>query len=469
MLTQESQLEKGSFRDRNGRIFYYKDAVYRTLSHPALKEWELLSSTKFFKQFSGEGKLIQTEQVNANGLFELEPEGNWAGVLKHQTIPFISYPYEWPFGMLKDAALLQLDLLLAAIDEDITLKDASAFNIQWRGSQPVFIDILSFEKLNSGEPWAGYRQFCQMYLYPLFLQAYKNIPFHPWLRGSIDGISPESCRNMMSVRDLFRKGVLTHVYLHALFQANYSQTKKNIKKDLKSFGFNKELIKINAKKLRGIVQSLTWKQAKSEWSDYADNTSYTDVDHKKKVAFISNVTSSRPWNLVWDLGCNTGTYSRIAAKNAKSVVATDFDPLAVEQLYQSIKSEGNTSILPLTINLADASPNLGWRGKERKTLTERGKPELTLALALIHHIVISANIPLKEFIDWLASLQTSLVIEFVTKEDPMVKTLLRNKEDNYTDYEINYFEKCLNESFNVVKKEILDSGTRILYFAEAIP
>jgi ribosomal protein L11 methylase PrmA len=185
------------------------------------------------------------------------------------------------------------------------------------------------------------------------------------------------------------------------------------------------------------------------------------------MGFVREMVLSRPWNLVWDLGCNIGVFSRIAAENARYVVAMDADQLSIERFYQALKAEGNTPILPLVSNLADASPNLGWRGLERKSLTERGKPDLTLCLALIHHVVISANIPLKEFIDWLASLGTSLVIEFVTKEDPMVKTLLRNKQDNYADYEIKYFEQCLDRVFEVAQRKMLASGTRILYFAHA--
>jgi 2-polyprenyl-3-methyl-5-hydroxy-6-metoxy-1,4-benzoquinol methylase len=306
-----------------------------------------------------------------------------------------------------------------------------------------------------------------MFLYPLFLLAYKNVSFQPWLRGSIDGIEPEHCNNLMSVRDLLRPGVFMHVYLQTKAQAKYAQTQKDTKGDLRAAGFNKALIKANVSRLDKIIRGLTWKRAGSQWSDYANDNSYTGTDREIKMGFVREMVLSRPWNLVWDLGCNIGVFSRIAAENARYVVAMDADQLSIERFYQALKAEGNTSILPLVSNLADASPNLGWRGLERKSLTERGKPDLTLCLALIHHVVISANIPLKEFIDWLASLGTSLVIEFVTKEDPMVKTLLRNKQDNYADYEIKYFEQCLDRVFEVAQRKMLASGTRILYFAHA--
>jgi len=412
-----------------------------------------------------EGKLIHTERIDPTEELTSALAGDWAAVLKHQIIPFVSYPYEWSFGMLKDAALLQLELLLVALDEEMILKDSSAFNIQWKGAKPIFIDVASFERLNPGGPWVGYRQFCQMFLYPLFLLAYKNVSFQPWLRGSIDGIEPEQCSNLMSVRDLLRPGVFMHVYLQTKMQAKYAQTQKDTKGDLRAAGFNKALIKANANRIGKIIRGLTWKRARSQWSDYANENSYTETDRETKMGFVRNVVLSRPWNLVWDLGCNIGTFSRIAAENARYVVAMDADQLSIERFYQALKAEGNTSILPLLSNLADASPNLGWRGLERKALTERGKPDLTLCLALIHHVVISANIPLTEFVDWLASLGTSLVIEFITKEDPMVKTLLRNKQDNYADYEIKYFEQSLDRAFEVAQRKMLTSGTRVLYFA----
>ena len=461
------QFEPGSYRDRNSRVFYCGEAVLRGLSVKALEDWEYLWSRTFFQRLMAEGKVVQTEHVDDVGQSSSALAGEWAAVLKHQTIPFISYPYEWSFGMLKDAALLQLELQLAALDEGMILKDSSAFNFQWVGSCPVFIDIPSFEKLATGEPWVGYRQFCQMFLYPLFLQAYKDIPFQPWLRGSIDGIEPEHCNRLMSTRDLLRRGVFMHTYLQAKLQEKYGSTQQNIKERIRTAGFNKELIKSNVKRLDKTVRGLTWVPAKSEWADYATNNSYIDIDRDMKAAFVRDVVASRPWNLVWDLGCNTGTFSRIAAENANYVVAMDNDHLAIERLYLELKAEGNNSILPLIINLADPSPSLGWRGSERKSLPERGQPNLTLCLALIHHTVISANIPLKEFVDWLASLGTSLVMEFITKQDPMVRTLLRNKKDNYTDYELEYFEQCLSEAFDVKKRKMLKSSTRILYFAQA--
>ena len=463
--------EPGSFRDRTSRVFYQDGAVLRGLNTHAVQEWEVLKAKPFFQQFMAEGKIVRTEQVESPDASPSPHSGRcdepWSVILKHQTIPFISYPYEWPFSMLQDAARLTLELQAAALNADMTLKDATPFNVQWSGSQPVFIDIPSFERLRPGEPWVGYRQFCQLFLYPLFLQAYKDIPFQPWLRGNLEGIEPTQCAQLMSFRDMFRPGVLSHVVLQAKAQASYAQTERNLKKDLRQAGFHKALIQANVGRLQKQLAQLTWKQSRSTWSDYTEALPYTESEQHQKADFVQRITHSRRWHLVWDLGCNTGTFSCIAAENADYVLAMDIDALAVDRLYCALKKEQFPNVLPLISNVADPAPNLGWRGQERKALVERGRPDLTLCLALLHHVVISAHIPLREFITWLASLGTALVIEFVTRDDPMVQTLLRHKADHYTDYDLGYFERCLADAFEIDQQETLESGTRILYYARS--
>ena len=460
----DSHFEPGSFRDRTSRVFYRDGAVLRGLNAHAAQEWEVLNTKPFFQQFMTAGKLVQTEQVEPR---DKQWDEQWTIVLKHRAIPFISYPYEWPFSMLQDAALLTLELQAAALRADMTLKDATPFNIQWSGSQPVFIDIPSFERLRPGEPWVGYRQFCQLFLYPLFLQAYKDLPFQPWLRGNLEGIEPAQCAQLMSFSDVLRPGILSHVILQAKAQSSYAQTDRNLKKDLRQAGFHTALIQANVGRLQKQVAKLTWKQTRSTWSGYTDALPYTDSEQAQKVDFVRRVTHSRHWPLVWDLGCNTGAFSRIAAENADYVLAMDVDALVIERLYCDLKQAQARKILPLISNVADPAPNLGWRGLERKALVARGTPDLTLCLALLHHVVISAHIPLGEFISWLASLGTALVIEFVTRDDPMVQTLLRHKADHYADYDLEYFERCLADGFEIDQQETLEAGTRRLYYGRS--
>ena len=390
----------------------------------------------------------------------------WAALLRHERIPFVSYPYEWTFGMLRDAALLQLELLLAALDEDMILKDSSPYNVQWRGAVPVFIDVGSFERLRPGEPWVGYRQFCMLYLYPLLLQAYRGVDFQPWLRGSIDGIPPAQLSALMSFRDSFRRGVLTHVRLHARLERRYGGRSRDVKRELKSAGFGKELIRANVRKLEKLVRRLRWEPETSDWSSYATESPYAEADAARKEAFVREAASTRPGGLVWDLGTNDGRYARVAAETARYVVAVDADRLVADRLYRELAAEESASILPLTLNVADPSPDLGWRGLERRSLAARGGPDLTLCLALLHHLAISANVPLREVVDWLAGLGTSLVAEFVDREDPMVRRLLVGKrEETHVDYTRESFERLLGEAYEIARTETLSSGTRTLYLA----
>jgi SAM-dependent methyltransferase len=459
--TDRIDLEPGSFRDRAARVFYVGDTVYRGLSAAALADWEALARTEFFARFTAEGRLVRTERVSTPGL----PGPAWAAVLRHDRIPFVSYPYEWSYAMLRDAALLQLDLLLSALDEDLTLKDASAFNIQFVGARPVFIDIASFTRLVPGEPWIGYRQFCQLYLYPLMLHAYKGVPFHAWLRGTLDGIEPEVFARLMSARDLLRPGVLTHVVVHGRMQHKYGGTNRDVKQDLQRAGFGKALVRANVARMRTLVAGLPSPAEASGWTSYATDNSYDQADDTAKVAFVAEAAARTHSRLVWDIGCNTGRYSRIAASHADCVVSSDADPAVVDALYRALGQEGVTNILPLVGNVANPSPGLGWRGAERRPLDARGRPDLVLCLALIHHLVISANLPLAEVIEWLHALGARLVIEFPTKDDPMVKRLLMQTTQRHEDYEVAAFETALGRRYTTERRVAVPSGTRILYDA----
>lgn len=465
--------EPGSYRDRDGRVFYDRGGgICRVLSDRALSEWEAVSRTQFFQTAMREGRVVHSERVEPVAENGQSAIPGWAGVLAHARIPFVSYPYEWTFGMLKDAALLHLELLDAALVEDISLKDGTAYNIQWLGPRPVFIDVASFERLSPGQPWAGYRQFCQTFLFPLLLQAYRNVPFHPWLRGRLDGISPRECRNLMSLRDVFRRGVPAHVLLHAWLDGRHATKPIDVAQALPAAGFGKELIRRNVASLARLIRGLHWNPPESTWSNYAEANSYAAADRRHKEEFVREVVQSQRWKLVWDLGCNTGNYSRIAAEYADGVVAFDADHLAVERLYRSLKGDSGSraaKILPLVTSVVDAAGGQGWRSAERKGIVDRGRPDLTLCLALVHHLVIGCGVPMPELIEWLAELKTNLVIEFVSKDDPMVRRLLNGRRDNYSDYEAGFFERLLQKHFQVVRSKTLESRTRTLYYAVAIP
>lgn len=461
----DSTPEPGSFRDRSARVFYHDATVFRALSSHALEQWEALSASRFHSRAVREGRLVFSERVDPAGLALPPGNASWAAVLRHEPVPFVSYPYEWSFGMLRDAALLQLDLLLEGLEEGLTLKDASPYNVQWRGTAPVFVDVASFGRWAPGEPWMGYRQFCQLFLYPLLIAAYRDVDFHPWLRGSLEGVDAKTCFRVLGARSMLRPGVATHVYLQARAQAAWAHSLRDVRHDLRTAGFSRQIIQRSARGLRKLVAGLTWRRRRSTWSEYRRCPHCDDAYGSAKAAFVLEAASSRRWRLAWDLGCNTGAYSRLIASHADTVVAMDADHLSVHRLYQELRANENGVVLPLVLNLADPSPGLGWRNLERKRLTERGTPDLVLCLALLHHLVIGANIPLPEVVEWLSSLGSELVIEFATREDEMVRRLLRNKDDQYADYDLDGFERALIARYVVVRRETLPAGTRTLYWA----
>ena len=464
-------LEPGSFRDPDGRVVIADDGrVFRALSETGLEDWRALAESELLEELTAEGLLVATEPADGErGLEELRSllPAEPAMVLRHERLSFVSYPYEWSFAMLRDAALLQLDLTLRALDAGLALKDATPYNVQWRGSRPLFIDVSSFERLREGEPWAGYRQFCALFLYPLMLQAYRGFDFQPLLRGSLDGIAPGQAAALLRGRDVLRRGVLSHVRLHArLERANEARTGAEVKGELKRARFNTEVIRANLRKLTKLVRWLRWRPGETVWTAYRERNTYAEGEAAAKEAFVREAVGTRHRGLAWDLGCNDGAFSRIAAEGSDFVVAVDSDHATVDGLYRALAAERNETILPLVGNLVDPSPGLGWRGAERRPLEGRGSPDLALALALVHHLSITGNVPLADLVDWLASLGATLVVEFPTRQDPMVKRLLAAKREGlHADYELGNFERLLGERFEVERREALESGTRVLFLA----
>ena len=464
--------DAGSFRDRSNRVYDDGTNIVRAIDETALSNWRSLRSTSFFKKLVANREVVVTEEVAApNGVT------GWAGALSHARVPFVSYPYEWSFGMLKEAALLQLDLTSDAIEEGWTLKDASAYNIQFVNSRPIFIDIPSFEPRVEGTPWQGYRQFCRMFLYPLMLKAYRDVDFTPFLRSDLEGIDPVIANRLLTGRAKFRKGVLSHVMLHARMQQRAASSELDEAKRLtedaqgsvsdRGFGkHSKTMILATIDGLRRTVAKLETPESRTTWGNYDTEHSYGDASYEKKKEFVARNAGRSPRRMIWDIGCNTGTFSRLAEAHCEHVISIDGDPVAIERLFQAEKRREGSKILPLLVNLSNVSPAQGWRGAERKALDQRGKPDLVLCLALIHHMVIAANIPMDEFIGWLHDLGSELIIEFVTAQDDMARMLLRNKVNQYQDYTIANFERLLEPLFVTVESEELKGGHRKIYYLQ---
>jgi hypothetical protein len=461
--------DPGSFRDPSSTVFYAGGDVLRGLDSEAAADWAALSKAPFFTKAVETGRIVRTEALSDAEAKQVTPaDRTWPTVLRHERVPFISYPYEWTFSQLQDAALLHLDLLIEALDAGLSMKDGYAYNIQWQGARPTFIDTPSFQR-STGGPWPGYRQFCRTFLFPLMLTAHKDVSFRPMLRGQVDGIEPKQMRGMMSARDALKAGVLRNVILHSAVDARATakdnKGSRAVGEELKDAGFSTEITKATAKSLRKLVAGLKWEVGETIWKDYRSDNSYSDADAQAKEAFVDSVLSGQSLGLVWDLGANDGAYSRIAARHADTVVAADFDEGAIDPLYRALRAENNTKILPLVIDLADPSPGIGWRNKERPAFYDRAKPDVILMLALLHHIAISANVPLPEIVDWMASFGSQIVVEFVHTDDVQTQRLLANKpEGMFGDYHVKEFERLLHERFTVDKEEALPGGTRTLYY-----
>jgi hypothetical protein len=448
-----TRADPGSFRDPASHVVFDGDRVIRLLDDRGLAGWKALSDTEFFTRATADGRLIDTEEA-----FYDDP--NAAGALEHPPIPFISYPYEWTFSMLKDAALLQLDLLGEALSDGITLKDATPFNIQFVSGKPVFIDIGSFEEYSPGEPWIGYRQFTRQYLFPLMLRAWAGLPFQPWLRGQMEGPTAGDMKSILSLGKRIRPSTMMHVSLQARMEERMSGAA--VRSELKTAGFSADLILANVRKLRKLVSSLDWEGTGEGWVEY-QACDHVGRDREAKGDFLRSALQAHNPARVLDLGANDGYFSDLAASQGAHAIAVDGDEQVLDALYR----RGSSASIVLG-DLTNPSPSQGWAGVERPSLFERARPDLIVAYGLIHHLIYTASIPPRSVVDWLSSFQCPVVVEFVDPSDAMVSRLTANKtEDELHPGRSRFeFERIVSNGFRTLEKEELGGGVRVLYRLE---
>lgn len=437
--------------------------MLRALSAQSYEDWKLLANSGFYANAVARGDLVKTEEVTDRPDWLPPAWREHGAVLEHARIPVISYPYEWPFSLLKAAAALHLRLLIEALPERLISKDGSAYNIQFDGIKPVFIDIGSLTKQSPGEPWQGYLQFCETLMFPLMLRAHLDIPHGPWLRGQLEGIAPAQMANLFRGMRRFRPGVFKHVYLQSRLQDTSQRTNVGVRRELKTAGFSDALILNNLTNMHELIQKLQWQPDASTWLHYEDMGHYSGEDRQKKDEFVHWCLALQHWPLVWDLGTNTGRYAQMAAAEADYVVACDADEAAVDRLVTRLAEQEIGNVLPLVVDLADPPGGIGWRNRERLAFVERSQPELILCLALIHHLVIGANIPLEDFVGWLADRGAALLVEFVHPADPMVAALLSSRSQDYEDYSQARFEAALSQRLRIHRQ--VELGSRTMYYA----
>jgi ribosomal protein L11 methylase PrmA len=451
--------DSASFRDPAGHVYWQEDTIYRTVMPGFAEAFDAVRQTQVIKNWIDKGMLWPEEQVPTN---QLECAQHAYALLKHPKFPFISYPYEWSFAMLKDAALFHLELMLDALSHDIMLNDASAFNVQFNGVNPVFIDHLAFRPYVPGEYWQAHKQFFEQFLNPLLLQAYCGVPFQGWYRGNVNGISTAEIAKLLPLRCRLN----WHVFFHIMLQAHFDKAQRpDVAKVAKQVHMPKHGLQHLWQSLHKWISKLHDKAPTSHWQSYAKTHSYENEQFAIKKVFVSEFIEQTQPDLVWDLGCNIGIFSELALQaGAKRVIGFDNDHSALAVAYETAK-KNKLAFTPLFMDMTNPSPAQGWYETERLSLTKRNKPDAILALALVHHLAIGANIPLPMIVDWLIDLAPTGVIEFVPKTDPMVQIMLSQRQDIFTDYTIEAFINLLSQKANIILRvKLSESGRELIQF-----
>lgn len=448
--------DPASIRDPGGCVFRDAGRILRAVYSRNTANYEAARDAGLYHDFVNRNWLLPLLEIDA----ESSPAGNGASyLLEHPRLPFVSYPYEWPFSLHKKAALLQLDLMLEALEQGFTLSDASAYNVQFYGCEPRFIDHLSFVRYQDGEIWNGHRQFCMQYLNPLIMWAKLGVAPNSWFRGSLDGIPPEHLSPLMRWRDLSSGTIIGHVLAQNAAQrrTGYGSPVAAKKRQLPRTSFKAMLVQ-----LRDFISGLRYPGAATIWRGYDADNSYGDVAAETKRNFIrSFVTKTRP-DLLIDLGCNSGEYSAVAIEaGARQVVGFDFDFGALERAIERSEND-DLALLPLWLDATNPSPSQGWNQTERSGLDLRAKGDAVLGLALVHHLAIARNIPLKLVINWIMSLAPVGVIEFTPKSDAMVQMLLSHREDIFPDYCEEHFLEAVASHGQIVASERVAPLDRLL-------
>ena len=464
-MTNKLQTKKlrlgASFRDPNGFLFQDGEMLYRQVNQGYQENYDRLMESGLYDALVKAGLLVAHSEVEVK---PLEP-GTAYKVIQPERIGFISYPYEWSFSQLKDAALATLAIQRRAMKHGLSLKDSSAYNIQFRDGKPVLIDTLSFEVYPEGKAWIAYRQFCQHFLAPLALMAHNDVRLSQMMRVYIDGIPLDLASKLLPRRTRFNFGLLSHIHLHAAAQQRYSD--KTVNKQTASRQINQNAFMGLLQSLDASVRKLTWNPAGTEWGEYYEDTNYSEAAMQHKEALVVEYLERIQPSSVWDLGANTGRFSRLASQRGIATVSFDIDPDAVEKNYRQIRANKEKHILPLLLDLTNPSPAMGWAHAEREALCQRGPADAVFALALVHHLAIANNVPLGMLAEFLSSLGSWLVIEFVPKSDSQVKRLLATREDIFPDYDVENFQKIFEQYFKVHANHAVADSDRHLFLMEA--
>jgi len=448
-----NEIVGGSFRDPSGFVFQREGVLYRQVNQIYREDYDHLMSSGLYRELTERLLLVTHREAP----LELAPSGDAYKVIQPEPIPFISYPYEWSFSQLKDAALATLEIQKTAFKYGMTLKDSSAFNIQYLRCRPIFIDTLSLAKYQPGQPWAAYGQFCRHFLAPLALVSCRDVRLGQLLRIYLDGVPLDFAGKLLPWGSWFHFRLLMHIYLHAKSQSHFADRQiKATSRRVSKLGF----IGIIGS-LEKAVRQLSWQAKGTVWGDYYDATNYSAPAMEDKEKIVRQFLGRIQPKVVWDLGANTGRFSRIAAATGSMTISFDIDPAAVEKNYLTGKE--NNDILPLLIDLTNPSGPIGWDNAERLSLTQRGPADAVMALALVHHLAIGNNLHLEQIARFLHKISHRLIIEFVPKSDSQVQRMLASREDIFPHYQQEEFETAFQNYFTIEQSRQLQDSLRTLY------
>lgn len=448
--------EISSFRDPAGYIYYEEGRVYRKIFPCYFKQYDFFMNSGLYKELSEKELIVRHKEIKRTKEYIL---------LEVEKITFISYPYEWCFLQLKDSALLTLKIAKIALNYGMILKDSSGYNVQFFKGKPIFIDTLSFDFYEEGSPWGAYGQFVRHFMAPLLIMRYVDERLNCILKNYIDGIPVDIADAILKGRGGFT--TKQHISWHSKSITKHADTDNKIKQ-IKMSKIN--LIQMIEMMIRQI-DKLTRVEKKSEWGDYYQHTNYDDISEKVKKNLVKEYISEIKFgeeDVIFDIGANDGKYSRIGANDKINVISFDIDYNCVEHNYKLVKCNNENNILPLFLDCTNPTPSIGFNECERKGLNERGNIKCVMALALIHHLAISNNVPLEEIAKWFANLGEYLIIEFVPKNDSQVEKLLKTRIDIFPNYKLDYFEECFSKYFEIIKKDDIKNSKRTIYLMKVI-
>ncbi len=469
MITMKKASETGSFRDPSGCVLYFNGAVYRGVDTGTYALMARLESEGLLGKLADERLIVRTDCVAQEcemGRVLHAEFPHYPRFLAHETVPHVSYPYEWSACMLADAAILHLDLQLRLIKHGYSLKDASAFNVAFIGSRPIFMDLPSIEIPRRLDVWVAYGQFCRMFVFPLLLHRQRGVDFKQSFQCDLNGPSVVLTRRILGWRGALRPAAFVDVFMQYMLHIGAERRSGRVAPSTFNTGTagRPRAQELNLMRLRSKLCTMAERSsATSSWSTYEQTKSYDPDGNEAKAKFVKEAwTEHRPLRVL-DLGCNTGRYSEIATECDALVTAVDSDHDCIDMLYKRGRKT-NSTILPLCVDITNPSPALGFRHCERKSFEERADYDGVMGLALIHHLLVAARIPLSAIRDMFAALTKKwLIVEYVDPKDTMFQHLLATRENLYTDLSAEKFEAVFNQQFAILKRQELLNGQRVLY------